>query len=179
MPRLPRGMTRKRSAYYFRRFSKGKETWTPLGSDYDVACAKLRQLREQPVLSSRGTVAQLVDRWLTAYIATARNEKGAKLARQRASDFLITFLGAKQVTRVTADDLRECRLWLGGRRLALQCVVHVLCDARCFFRWAESGYIARSPFPKRLLPRIQERPQDRLREDEVAALVALPEPWGS
>src|SRR5574337_1009330 len=97
MPRLPRGMVRKRKAYYLRSFRKGEETWTPLGSDYEVACARLRQLREQPVLPSRGTVAQLIDRWLTAYIATARNEKGAKLAKQRASDFLTTFLGPKLV----------------------------------------------------------------------------------
>ncbi len=40
------------------------------------------------------------------------------------------------------------------------------------------GYIARSPFPRRLLPRIQERPPDRLTDAEAAALVALPEPWG-
>src|SRR5881296_419043 len=102
MPRLPKGMVRKRNAYYLRSYKKGEDIWTPLGSEYDVACARLKQLREQPVLPSRGTVSQVVDQWLTAYVATARAEKSARLARQRAEDFLKAFLGMKPVTRVTA-----------------------------------------------------------------------------
>ncbi len=179
MPRFPKGMVRKRKAFYLRSYKKGEEIWTPLGSDYDLACARLKHLREQPILPNRGTVSQLVDRWLTAYVATARNEKNVRLARQRADDFFKAFLGMKPVTRVTADHLREYRLWLEGRKLARQTVAHVLSDARCFFRWAEdAGYVARSPFPRRLLPRIQERPPDRLDEDEVVRLTALSEPWG-
>ena len=110
MPRLPRGMVRKRNAYYLRSYKKGQETWSPLGSEFELACAKLRQLREQPILPSRGTVAQLAERWLTAYVATARNEKGQRITRQRVRDYLTLFLGTKLVTRVTADDLREFRV---------------------------------------------------------------------
>ena len=63
-------------------------------------------------------------------------------------------------------------MWLEGRAIAVQTVAHVLADARCFFRWAEdAGYIARSPVPRRLLPRIQERPPDRL-TDEQSQLTA-------
>jgi integrase len=36
----------------------------------------------------------------------------------------------------------------------------------------------RSPVPRRLLPRIQERPPDRLSDDEVERVCSLPEPYG-
>ena len=36
----------------------------------------------------------------------------------------------------------------------------------------------RSPVPRRLLPRIQERAPDRLTDEDVAKVVALPEPYG-
>ena len=42
----------------------------------------------------------------------------------------------------------------------------------------DSGHIDRSPIPRRLLPRIQERPPDRLSDQEIAAAVATPEPYG-
>jgi len=81
MPRLPKGMVRKRHAFYLRTYTKGDETWTPLGSDYEVACARLKQLRERPIVPNRGTVSQVADRWLSAYVATARNEKGGTSQR--------------------------------------------------------------------------------------------------
>jgi integrase len=71
------------------------------------------------------------------------------------------------------------RVWLEGRGICLQTVKHILSDARCLFRWAEdSDYVERSPFPRRLMPKIQERPPDRLTDDEVAKLVSLPDPHG-
>ena len=83
------------------------------------------------------------------------------------------------MSRVTKEDLRAYRAWLDGRPISPQTVVHVLSDARCFFRWAEdAGYVERSPWPRRLQPRIQERPPDRLTAAESATLVALPDPYG-
>jgi len=71
--------------------------------------------------------------------------------------------------RVKRDDLRRYRLWLEGKKISQQTVAHILGDARCLFRWAEdSGYIERAPIPSRMLPRIQERPLDRLSEEEVS-----------
>jgi integrase/recombinase XerD len=57
-------------------------------------------------------------------------------------------------------------------------VWHVLSDARCLFRWAEDeGLVDRSPFPRRVMPRLQERPPDRLTDEDVERLLAIPEPW--
>lgn len=59
-------------------------------------------------------------------------------------------------------------------------VWHVLSDARCLFRWAEDeGLVDRSPFPRRVMPRLPERPPGRLTDEEVAQLLAIPEPWRS
>ncbi len=50
MPKLPRGMVRKkgRRGYYFRAATGGKETWIPLGSDYTQGRKRMRDLRERP-----------------------------------------------------------------------------------------------------------------------------------
>jgi integrase len=93
--------------------------------------------------------------------------------------YLMPHLGMKPVAKVTKDDLRAYRVWLEDRGICLQTVKHILSDARCLFRWAEdSDYVERSPFPRRLMPKIQERPPDRLTDDEVAKLVSLPDPHG-
>lgn len=111
-------------------------------------------------------------------MATARNEKGQKLARQRVEWYVKPYLGVRPVTNVSANHLREYRLWLEGREISLQTVAHILSDVRCLFGWAEdSGYVVRSPFPKRLMPRIQERPPDRFTDQEVDCLLGIPEPW--
>ena len=48
MPKLPTNMvTRKgRAGYYFRKKFAGKDKWIALGTDYGVAAAKLRKLRD-------------------------------------------------------------------------------------------------------------------------------------
>jgi integrase len=75
--------------------------------------------------------------------------------------------------------LRGYRLWLEAKGLSSQTVAHILSDARCLFRWAEeTGLISKSPWPSKLLPRIQERPPQKLRDDEITRLEALPEPYG-
>jgi integrase len=38
------------------------------------------------------------------------------------------------------------------------------------------GLLDKSPFPRRVMPRIQERPPDRLTEKEVEAVLSVPEP---
>jgi len=172
-------MRRKGQAFYLRQFRNGREVWTALGSDYTAACMKLKTLRQQGApRPQQGKVCELADQWLTTYIATTRNEKGQKLTAQRVRCFLKPFMGSKAVTRVVPDDLRDYRLWIEKRKLSMQSVSHILADARCFFRWAEdAGYLDRSPFPRRIMPRIQERPPDRLTDDEVTQLLAIPEPW--
>jgi integrase/recombinase XerD len=88
-------------------------------------------------------------------------------------------LGGRPVAALTADDCRGYRLALEAKKLAPQTVAHALSDLRGMLLWAEGdGLVDRSPFPRRILPRIQERAPDRLTEEECAKLVTMPEPWG-
>lgn len=58
-------------------------------------------------------------------------------------------------------------------------VAHVLSDVRCLFNWCEdAGLVERSPFPRRVMPRLQERLPDRLTDEEAAQVAALPDPHG-
>src|SRR5438094_2600515 len=84
------------------------------------------------------------------------------------------------VGRVKREDVRSFRLWLETRTsLSVASVWHVLSDVRCLFNWCEdAGLVERSPFPKRVMPRLQERPPDRLTDEEAAKLAALEAPWG-
>jgi integrase len=182
MARLPKGMFSRGSSYYVRRYIGRKDRWICLGDDLEVAKNKLRKIRqgEEPVVESRLTVSEAADKWLDSYIATSRNEKCRVLARTRVKLWLKPFMGYLLLRKVSREDLRAYRIWLEQKRsITLQTVAHILSDARCFFRWCEdAGLIDRCPVPRKLLPRIQERPPDRLTEDEVTKLVALPEPYG-
>lgn len=101
-------------------------------------------------------------------------------ARVRVEKYLAAFLGPTPLAQVSGDQLRAYRLWLERPEagIAPQTVVHLLSDARCFFNWAVAeGHLDRSPFPRRLLPRLQERPPDRLSDDEVDRLLQIAEPF--
>jgi len=184
LPRLPKGMFKRGSGYYVRIRQCGRDRWIGLGSDREEADGKLRAIRrgELPP-AERVTVDKVVPRWLESYIGTMRDEKCQKLAKARTCRYLIPFMGRLLLDKVTGEDLRAYRLWLERREgkdaLAPQSVAHILSDARCFFNWCEdTGLVTRSPVPRKLLPRIQERPPDRLTDEEVAKLVSLPEPYG-
>ena len=127
-----------------------------------------------------GTVAQAAERWLVKYVGTQRGRRDARLAAVRVEKYLVPFLGMTPLARVSGDDLRDYRLWLErpAAHSSIQTVAHVLSDARCFFNWAASeGLVDRSPFPRRLMPRIQERPPDRLSDEEVHRLLRIDEPF--
>ena len=180
MPKLPRGMFKRGRAYYVRRREAGRDRWHCLGEDYQVACRKLRELRAGHLPPAvKVTVSAAATTWLDGYVRTARNEKGVKLATRRVELYLSPFFGYRWVGQVTAEDLRQYRLWLEGQGLVPQTVAHVLSDARCFFTWcSDSGLMSRSPVPRRLLPRIQECPPDRLSADEIEAVSHVREPYG-
>ena len=100
-----------------------------------------------------------------------------RLARQRITDYLAPHLGATRLCALSSDDLRRYRLALEARGLAPLTVAHLLADTRCMLNWCvETERLARSPFPRRLLPRIPETPPDRLSDDELASLRRVPEP---
>jgi integrase len=135
--------------------------------------------REGSIPTTSVSVKDAARRWLSSYIPSVRREKDQQLATQRVNDYLIPFLGYFGLHRLGADSLRAYRLHLEKTHLSAQSVKHILSDARCFLNWCEaSGLVERSPFPKRLLPKIQERPPDRLTDEQVALVCTLEEPYG-
>jgi integrase len=168
-----------RPGYWFQRKIGGQRVTRFLGTDYQEASNRLKALKGSERLLAETTVAEGAKRWLASYIATSRNEKGRLLAKRRVELRLVPALGHYIVSRLTAEHLRSYRMHLEKSGLAAQSVSHLLADARCFLRWCEaSGLLDRSPFPRRLLPKIQERPPDRLSEGEIELLRGLPEPYG-
>jgi integrase/recombinase XerD len=175
-------MTRRkgRSGFYFRRMIAGKVKWIALGRNYPAACQKLRQLKsEGEHILQDVSVRQAARQWLASYVPTARQPKGQKLAARRVERYFDPLFGHLLLRRVSKEHLRSFRLYLENEGLQPRTVQHVLSDARCFFNWCEdAGLIDRSPFPRRIMPRIQERPPDRLSDEQAEQLRHLPEPYG-
>jgi integrase len=184
MPKLPKGMFKRGKSWYTRLRNGGKDRWISLGRDYTEASFRLRDIRRQGEPPKRSEfVEQVVDSWLRMYVRTNRNPRGQKMTADRAEQFLIPFLGHKRLDAVTQDDIREYRVWLEGRgrrkSLAPQTVKHILSDARCFFYWCEDTQrLARSPFPRKVMPRVQELPPKRLTDEEAEIVANLPDPYG-
>jgi integrase len=165
--------------YWFVKKIGGRKITRFLATDFASALDRFRSLKTQDVPLPEITVSEAAKRWLSTYIATARNPKGQVLARVRVRKHLAPVLGHYLLSRLTPDHLRRYRLELEGRGASLQTVSHVLSDVRCLLRWCEdTGLVNRSPFPRRLLPRIQERPPDRLSEEQFRLLSSLAEPYG-
>ena len=184
MPKLPKGMFRRkgRPGWYKRLYRGGTERWVSLGTDFAKACDAARAYSAGVTVAPTqvGTVGHAAERWLESYIRTQRSEKGQKLAAQRVRAYIDPFFGHMLVERVTREDVRSFRLWLESRTtLAVGSVWHVLSDVRCLFNWCEdAGLIDRSPFPRRVMPRLQERAPDRLTDEEAAQVAALEAPYG-
>jgi integrase/recombinase XerC/integrase/recombinase XerD len=179
MPKLPKNMVKRGSSYYFRQMVNSRLVRVSLGPDYQEACRRLRSLKRDPIPPDQVTVGEAARRWLSGYVPTVRRAKDVPLAAQRVRDYLLPSLGHVLLARLSAEDLRAYRLRLEKTRLSSQSVRHVLSDCRCLLNWCEdAGLVDKSPFPRRLLPRIQERPPDRLSAEEVAAVCALPDPHG-
>jgi integrase len=99
------------------------------------------------------------------------------MTAQRIRDHLEPFLGGRLARSVRPDDLRAYRLRLEEKDLSPRTVRHLLTDVRCMLGWAvEAGHLERSPFPRRIMPRLQEARPDRLNDAEVLAILTIPEP---
>jgi integrase len=181
VPKLPRNMIRRKGkpGYYFRQKVAGRVVVRTLGSDYEQACKRLRSLKLDDIPLESSTVSVAARRWLSVYVATERRSEDHQLAEQRVRDYLEPFCGHVLLHKLKKDHLRSYRLYLEGTHLSRQSVRHVLSDARCFLNWCEdTGLIEHAPIPARLLPRMQERPPDRLSAEEVEQVIALPDPYG-
>ena len=181
MPHLPKNMIRRkgRPGYWFQKWVGGRRVCRFLARDYEEARAELRKIRDSDLPLVSATVGEAVKRWLATYIETSRNPKCRADAAARAKRYLVPALGHYLVSRLTSEHLRSYRLYLEKTGLAPQTVSHLLSDARCLFRWCEeTGLVARTPFPRRLMPKLQEQPPNRLTDDEARRLKVLPEPYG-
>jgi integrase len=184
MPKLPKGMFKRkgRSGWHLRVYRGGREKWVALGAEFVVACRRAREIRlgTVPLANSRLTVTQAGERWLETYVQTQRSPKGQKLTLHRFRKYLAPFFGHMLLERVTGEDVRAFRLNLErSTPLSVTSVWHLLSDVRCFLRWCEdAGLVDRCPFPRRVMPRLQERPPDRLTDEEADSLRALADPHG-
>ena len=182
MPKLPRNMVRRkgRPGYHFRKKFAGKDKLIALGTDFEQAKRELnRLLGMDRVPMADLTVGKAARRWLETQIATSRNPKQQAMARSRVLKYFDPFLGHVLLRRLQKDQIREFRLWLEKQEISLATVSHILSDLRCALNWAEeTGLVDRSPFPRRIMPRLQERPPDRLSDDEAQTLRELPDPHG-
>lgn len=158
----------------------GKDRWYALGRDLEEAKRKLLKLKlagKQP--DHEGTVEEVAAAWLTNYVTAHRNPKGRVLAESRLRDHLTPFLGNTRARMLSTDHLRRYRSHLEAKGLKAQSVAHILSDARCLFLWAaESGWIERSPWPRRLMPRPPENPPRYLTEEGRRAVESIEDPWG-
>ena len=179
MRKLP-NMVKRGKTYTYRRKVNGRSCRVALGTDYEEACRRLRSLKTDVTpLGSHVSVEEVSRRWLSSYIPTARREADHGLAAQRVRDYLVRHLGHRMLRKLSREHIREYATWLGRQGLSPQSVKHILSDLRCLLNWCEeSVLIERSPFPSRVMPRIQERPPDRLSDLEVEALAPLIEPYG-
>ncbi len=181
MPRLMRGMFKRGRSYYVRDQQGGRDRWRSLGPDYELACQKLRAMQAGEYSPRRRlSVRQAAEQWFESYIRTRRVEYDHVLVQQRLRDYLIPFFGDRALAAVSKDDVRAYRLWIErGGRLKPASVKHILSDLRCLMYWAaDSDLVDRVNFPRRIMPRMQEKPPDRLSDEEVEVVTALPDPYG-
>ena len=178
MPKPPKGMFKRGRSYYVRRRESGRDCWISLGADYSETARKLAKVRKgDNSVRSGSTVAEVAARWLKTYVPTARGEKQLRTSEARVRMYLAEFMGYKPLVAVQPDDLREYRLWLETHDIKPLTVVHLLSDARCFFNWCvDVALIDKSPFPRRIMPRVQERAPDRLSDAQVEAVLSIAEP---
>jgi integrase/recombinase XerC len=156
----------------------GKPKWVPLGTDRKAAIKKLSRYKGGDPIPSRVAVADAAAEWLKLAVATRRNEKGQELAATWVDMYLCKYFTGL-LGSIDGDSIRAYRLWLEKKDRSANTVARILSDLRAFLNWAaDSGKIERSPFPRRVMPRIPETLPNGFTDEERATLVALPEPYG-
>jgi integrase len=161
----------------------GKPRWVPLGKDYEKAKKKLYGYRAGEAIPSRASIADAAAEWLKLAVATRRNVKGQALAETWVDTYLCRYFTG-MLGSIDGDSIRAYRLWLekqkvGDGTLSANTVARIMSDLRAFLNWAaDSGRIERSPFPRRVMPRIPETLPKGFTDEERTALAGSPEPYG-
>jgi len=165
--------------YYTHLRRGGENRWIRHGSDLGLAQTRHYELLSgQPAATpTELSMSDAVERWLESYCSTRRTPTFKKYTAARWALHGEAMLGDKPLVKVTSEDIRR---WLGAlSALSPQTQRHVLADVRCMFNWAvdEAGLLDKSPFPKHVMPRLQEEPPKRLSDGAVELALAVPEPY--
>src|SRR5262245_7397561 len=148
MPRLPRGLTKRKTraggkdntVYVWRSWEGGRDVRVSLGSDYSVALAEFDRLTRKKLLTENVentiTVEAFSGRWLTEYCATRRVPRGRAQAEQRFRDYLWPVLGRMRLSEIKAADIRRLNAELTTQGLGLISRRRLLEDFRCVLRYA-------------------------------------------
>jgi integrase len=157
---------------------EGANRWVAHGSDFALAQKRHHELMGQgSVAVSRLTMAEAYGLWRINCVPNRRCEKDQRNMAVRWRLHAEPILGHKLLAKLTSEDLRECARILAKGDLAPQSQKHVLGDVRSLLDWCvEFGHLGSSPFPKKIMPRIEERAPDRLLDDEVEAVLDIGEP---
>lgn len=177
--RRPKGMFLRGNVWYTRQYSGGRDKWISLGTDYREACKALRKIHNQECPVTAATVKTMMDRWMDEYVPLHRTERFQKVTRSRVKRYLLPIVGTIQLHRLSAEHIMKLRLHLDSTKLAPGSIVAVLGDLRCMLRWCEDcGFLDRSPFPRRIMPKLPERAPDRITDQEARQVASLPDPHG-
>jgi len=169
--------------YHARLRVQGKPKWVPLGTDYEVAKKKLNKYRSGEPVPSRVNVSEAAADWLKVAVATRRTEGGQATASKWVEKYMCRYFTGMLGT-IDGDSIRRYRLWLekqpvGDGKLMPNSVQRILSDLRAFLNWCvETARIERSPFPKRVLPKVEEQTPKTLTDTEVEAVLKVSGPHG-
>lgn len=153
----------------------GVNRWVAHGIDLGLAEKRHHELvRRGPAAAARHTVDAAHEKWRAGYLKTNRAESGQRDVAARYAAHVSPVIGHVVLDRLTGEQIRAVRLRMEEGGLGAH---HALGDLRCFLHWCvEAGLLDRSPFPRRVMPRNEERPPDRLNDDEVEKVLGIREP---
>lgn len=187
MPRARRGMFRdpRYRGWLWRDRRGGRDVWHTLGENFAEACAEYDRLRGQaPADASRAYVRDVAEEWLAIDVEERRVASGRKQLRGNVDRYLVPFLGTVRLCDLNDDHCRRYAAHLKTvvsertKRPFRPWQIRKLLDELCrMLNWCEqTKRVARSPFPKRLKPRIPRGDIDGkvFTDEEVAILCALP-----
>jgi len=192
--RFPRGVVKKCNRYFARIHTKGGERSFPLGSDPDTAVAAFYRIQAELLegrdptpaiaagLAGELTVKEAADRWISERIEVELEPRNAAVIRSRVERELVPFMGSRSIRSLRRPDCHAYRGHLHATRPGLKASTlhHYLRDLRELLNWAEEvELVDASPWPRRrILPRVEKQPPDRLADQEFEVLARIPGHWG-
>jgi integrase/recombinase XerD len=126
------------------------------------------------------TVKEAWDPYRAQYVETRRrNESDRQTIEGRFRNHVLPVLGHLPLEALRRWHLSDLRARLIKRGLSPQTQRHVMVEFNSFLRWCHKAELGAPPlFEPAGMPRVQKRLANRLSDEEVEALKALPEPWG-